>query len=1431
MLLKKMLLKKMLLRNTRVCLRLAAATAIGSLVSVPSAIAVDAYFDGSTSNDYNVDANWGPFGFRPEGAGGINERAVIGYDDPAALLSPAVTLAATPPNPGGLVLGVRERNAQGVPVNIPPAPGALTGSLTITSGTLTNVVGSAPGIDGRVQVGVDGRGYLTMTGGVLNALGLVVGGERVTTGNGTSLVDLSGSATVTITGGSGQAGLATFGRRLKVTGPSVNFSATRNIRLEASNAYTAVITSATTHSALKSSANVIYGGALNVQFSGAGATHTLGTSSWPLFDAALNVTGAFNNLSPGGDVPVTGLAAPPPAGAVYRLRTVAGLMNHQILELAYDRVLVLRVNRDTGELSITNPLGASASIDSYSVTSPLGSLLASYKGISGAPAGAPNWQKYGLSPNALAEVINDPANSNTVLNLTSVPLLTLGNGFNKLAVGGSAANFGTDGEDLTFMYSSVDGPIVHGVVEYVGTKYENNLVLRVNPTSGVAFLKNDSMIPVTIDGYSILSSTAALSVGWTGLAGTWEKSTPPTTSALSQTNPTGSTTIAPGAQVALGDIGAFATAADQAGLSMQFILAEGFSGGAAGDFDVDGDVDGADFLVWQRGVGTQFDDADLADWRANYGSIGGGGPPETTFRVGSILFDPTAAAAPAGSPIPEPQTGLLVVVGFALVALAARSGAVSQRSGRSRVACWISQLDLTGAAIMPRVHSHRVAALAGFVAALSLVAPAAAVTQGIPLTNSRMELPGPEGFKRIAFNPDGSPNAGIPGWTFPGPGVETFGHDGMNNTQLIRGDSGTEGGGNPGNEILLSMLDGVTYQTSAFNVVSIPAMQKYRLSFDAHNIFTIDANGAGFPDSQCQLTARLYFLAANGTTRTTIGAPLVLDALPGGFMNFSIEFVGGAAELAPALNRPIGVEFDTTSDQFNPLVAHSWVGIDNVLLQIAGVTAGDLDGDNDVDLVDYRIIRDNLQEPHDFLAEGELTGDGLVNLDDFRAWKELPPVIASGVLSQIGVPEPSAAVLALAAVAALGRRARVRSVPSRRARRRRIAMRRPLRNLLVVAVATGAALTAARSSATLLAYDPILLGSNPAIGEYTVDAVVAGQNPTIGPAAPSFFRDPWFSAAGVATQVVQADTLSFLGSPSLGGAISGFGRTSRFLNVGWDDSTSGTFYIGFQINFGAIASGGNMGYRAFETYPVGVDPGENRNGDIGYNEYFSEFGSVQQNAATAKMQFNIGGQQIIDGGPDTYNLDGTTHLIVLKFVLSGTPGDGLDAASMFLDPTGATEPALPNATRMGTGMGTPGAFDFTLGAIGPASFGSTIPGTTTVFDELRVGTTFAEAVVDFPLPGDTNGDDLVDLVDYNNIVSHMNQMVGSALEGDVAKGDGTQGSDGRVSIADFRIWRDHRTDVPLGSGVPEPTGWMLALAAAGLIGTRCRRWRDASWCG
>jgi hypothetical protein len=58
-----------------------------------------------------------------------------------------------------------------------------------------------------------------------------------------------------------------------------------------------------------------------------------------------------------------------------------------------------------------------------------------------------------------------------------------------------------------------------------------------------------------------------------------------------------------------------------------------------GDFDIDGDTDGNDFLVWQRGVGGVHNAATLATWKANFGVPAAGGVPEPAVAVlvGSAL--------------------------------------------------------------------------------------------------------------------------------------------------------------------------------------------------------------------------------------------------------------------------------------------------------------------------------------------------------------------------------------------------------------------------------------------------------------------------------------------------------------------------------------------------------------------------------------------------------------------------------------------------------------------------------------------------------------------------------------------------------------------------------------------------------------------------
>jgi autotransporter-associated beta strand protein len=73
----------------------------------------------------------------------------------------------------------------------------------------------------------------------------------------------------------------------------------------------------------------------------------------------------------------------------------------------------------------------------------------------------------------------------------------------------------------------------------------------------------------------------------------------------------------------LGGLGSFQVnyGAGSAFEDSQIVLSDFLSAGILGDFDFDNDVDGRDFLVWQRGGSTNPVSAgDLADWQANYGT-------------------------------------------------------------------------------------------------------------------------------------------------------------------------------------------------------------------------------------------------------------------------------------------------------------------------------------------------------------------------------------------------------------------------------------------------------------------------------------------------------------------------------------------------------------------------------------------------------------------------------------------------------------------------------------------------------------------------------------------------------------------------------------------------------------------------------------------
>lgn len=1526
------------------------AVVVSMILQSGRAVAIDRFWTGNVSDVYggaSSNGNWNVIAggaFSPRATN--SERAVIGTDDPAGALNSDLapfgspTISANTLQPGGIALGVRvidydDLNGNGLTSdflydNFDPldptvvvAPffdtNTLVGRLTIhPGGNISPVTTSQSfvGADGRVLVGVHGRGYLTMDGGTLtlNNTSLVVGGPNVTTDAGTpqelgpSTVDLSGSATVNLMGGTGA--FANFDRRLKVTGPDVNFNATGRIRFTADSLYTAVITDATQQSALHTTNNALLSGSLAVEFSGAAATRdpvaSLG-QTWDLIDSSLSenaIDGKFTNLGLGGIISPTGLDAAhaAPLGANYRVKKV-GSGGHSLLQLSYEQTLVLTVNRVSGELTIRNPLGGSIAIDSYSVTSARGSMLASYDGLGSSTPGAGVWVKdvgEGLNTiHALSEVQN-PTSNPAPYDLSSVSSISLGTGFSPTGVGADPANFGLDGEDLIFEFSGPgfgDVPL-RGQIEYIGTKFENDLVLRVDPDTGDAFIKNDSTATLKIDGYSVLSSTGALDdAGFTGLGGSWETSSPSTAGAISQSNLTGITTLAPGAEVAIGDISStgFTTAEAQEGLSIQYILAEGFEDvNPAGDYNDDGTVNAADYTVWRNNLGETMsltnqsplaitrslvDQEDYDLWKANFGAVAGLAP-ESEFRTGSVVFDASPGSGGgslAGTAVPEPRAGWLMLLGLGLVGIIHRSSLrrAVQSSIRGRQSS--GAFGMSGAITMSNQNRKFAAALAGALAVLLTSLPAAATTQGIPLTNGDFSLPGPLGSKVVAFDEDGTPFAptdpvielssgqaagGIPGWTFtggsgdPAMGEPVAGKGNANPEDFgdgLPGDSGTEGvgGGQEDNEMILSTHDGKVLQTSSFTVESISANEKYQIAFDARNIFTFGTSETvmdiNYPRNQ--LTARLYYVDGSSVKQTI--TTRVLEDL-GGFQRPLIEFHGDnpaeMALLAPAIGHPIGIEFDTTSYEFDPThVEESWLGVDNVVMQITGIKRGDFNGDGDVNAVDYAILRNNLQEAHTYEFEGELTNDYFVDLDDFRLFKLAYEAAnpGAGGLAALGIPEPSSLLLVLLGVVGVGGSTlRKRFVVPNRAR---IGLAAAAALIIAAAIATPA-------SAELLLYEPFDVGGSqymsfapnppagegePAVAPVTPEnplVRILGQNPTV---TPTLFNSAWTDAAGnTPTQYVQTSSLVYRGAPSSGGSVTtvfdnvndptlsgGEGRVGRYFGPlpggtgdGFNSSTEGTYYLSFMASYGTVDDpntnvGSDLGFRTTEIWPEGGTVGNDTGRfEIGYQGFAGA--ADQQLPRTARLHFTgpgTNGYQYLT--ETTFNEDNNnTHLIVMKMVMS--PDTGADTISLFLDPTNTVEPVVPSAVAAN--------IDFTMSAIATISVFGNPTGIRPVFDEMRIGTEYIDVLPELPLPGDTNGDMLVDLVDYQAIISHMNLTGQSLANGDVT-------GDGKVTIADYRYWRNRRTDLtpPAAGGgstgaVPEPSTLLLGLAVLSWL-CGCRR--------
>ena len=198
------------------------------------------------------------------------------------------------------------------------------------------------------------------------------------------------------------------------------------------------------------------------------------------------------------------------------------------------------------------------------------------------------------------------------------------------------------------------------------------LSLEVHTDTGEVFLVG-APADSTIDRYTISSASGLDPNAFNGIGGDdpnvplgdgtgsgWELGGVQTTSLLNEfflgSTGAGGSTLDSIYKSSLGFI--YDTVADTQDLIVEYRLADGtiISGaatyglapiGTPGDFNSDGNVDGLDFLEWQRGFGTLYDAADLADWQTFYG---------------------TTSVSENSANVPEPSSLLMLLIGSGLAA-------------------------------------------------------------------------------------------------------------------------------------------------------------------------------------------------------------------------------------------------------------------------------------------------------------------------------------------------------------------------------------------------------------------------------------------------------------------------------------------------------------------------------------------------------------------------------------------------------------------------------------------------------------------------------------------------------------------------------------------------------------------------------------------
>jgi hypothetical protein len=366
--------------------------------------------------------------------------------------------------------------------------------------------------------------------------------------------------------------------------------------------------------------------------------------------------------------------------------------------------------------------------------------------------------------------------------------------------------------------------------------------------------------------------------------------------------------------------------------------------------------------------------------------------------------------------------------------------------------------------------------------------------------------------------------------------------------------------------------------------------------------------------------------------------------------------------------------------------------------------------------------------------------------------------------------------------------------------------------------------------AELLVYEPF---------DYPASSPLLGKNGGSG------FTTPWESrtppTAGAST--IQSGSLSYSNLPTSGNSVlmSGMSGIEQIFRshvniVGADASTTWISFIGQRL--GPETTSANP-------YPRGV------NISFYNTEGFAVHGREQfaignsTNAATNNWAFiphGVPANVLPTDNPPVQYGGGPPVFVVLRIDHHGPPNiDGPgnnDDFYLFINPSLASEPspATANVKRLGTESNSfdYAGLDYFRPFVGNTAGGGTQPYGELLWDELRIGTTWSDAIGGSftpVLPGDTDGDgnpgEFPD--DFEPIRANFRNAVALRNEGDLVP-------NGVVDFDDFRQWKAAflagggslaGVDISFGTGVPEPAGGAIALLAFTFILAPPTRFRRA----